>query len=76
MYRLYASRPYLCYTYRLHTSTLAIPICYTEAGSKFAISIGFMQEIGTQGGIKKAMTEDEIEIQGRKFYLFTVVIGG
>jgi hypothetical protein len=35
-----------------------------------------MQGGSTQGGIKKARTEDEVEIQVRKVYLFTVVLGG
>jgi hypothetical protein len=29
-----------------------------------------------QGGITKARTEYEIEIQGQKAYLFTIVVGG
>jgi hypothetical protein len=72
-------------------STLAIPIGYMQGGSTFAIligyihtqgdsklaiPIGYMQGGSTQGGIKKARTEDEIEIQGRKVYLFTVVVAG
>jgi hypothetical protein len=72
-------------------STLAIPIGYMQGGSTFAIligyihtqgdskldiPIGYMQGGSTQGGIKKARNEDEIEIQGRKVYLYTVVVAG
>ncbi len=66
----------ICIGYMQGGSTSAIPICYTQGGSKFAIPIGYMQGCSTQGGIKKARTEDEIESRGRKVYLFTVIVGG
>jgi hypothetical protein len=47
-----------------------------QGGSNFAIPIGYMQGGSTQGGIKKARAEDEIEYQGQKAYLFTVAVGG
>jgi hypothetical protein len=40
-----------------------------KEGSTFAIPIGYMQ-----GGIKKARTEDEVEIQGWKAWFFKVVV--
>jgi hypothetical protein len=62
--------------YMQGSSNFAIPIGYTQGDSKFAIPLGYMQGGSTQGGIIKARTKDEIEIQGGKAYLFTVVVGG
>jgi hypothetical protein len=67
---------YLYPMYMQGGSTLAIPIGYMQGCSTFAICLGYMQGGSTQGGIKKARTEDKIEIPGRKVYLFTVVVGG
>jgi hypothetical protein len=53
---LHASKQYLCYTYWLHTSTFAIPVCYicTRGGSTFSYTYMLVAVARATNGERKS----------------------